>query len=249
MCIRHAYFVKHRPARWSCCKNESQKGGAGPWTRRAQARSSARLFCLGNFFFLPTSSLLLPSINPTARSPHGACPNPLPPETIQHQKKNLLIRRHLLVSALAQRDPQAPDASVESAKARIFSPRLRSKSQGLSAHRLAAAFVRKPPFPFLFFGSEPDNIFLDRKKRKHSTMLCLKITTLRAAPTISKPLISVSFQSLAAAFGFLVQGCVCTLIIPKQPASYFPYFTFEMQFGFYCIYSQLVGSDYFTLFS
>jgi hypothetical protein len=34
-------------------------------------------------------------------------------------------------------------------------------------------------------------------------MLCLKITTLRAAPTVSKPL-SVSFQSLAVAFGFLV---------------------------------------------
>jgi len=109
--VHKACLFCEAQACWSCCKNESQKG-AGPWTRRAQTRSSARLFCLGNFFFLPTSSLLLPSINPTARSPHGACPNPLPPETIQHQKKNLLIRRHLLVSALAQRDPQAPDASV-----------------------------------------------------------------------------------------------------------------------------------------
>ena len=121
-------------------------------------------------YFFPASSIH----KPYSKKPPRSMSQSPPARNYPTPKKEFVDpARHLLVSALAQRDPQAPDASVESAKARIFSPRLRSKSQGLSAHRLAAAFVRKPPFPFLFFGSEPDNIFLDRKKRKHSTMLCL----------------------------------------------------------------------------
>jgi len=205
--VHKACLFCEAQACWSCCKNESQKG-AGPWTRRAQTRSSARLFCLGNFFFLPTSSLLLPSINPTARSPHGACPNPLPPETIQHQKKNLLIRRHLLVSALAQRDPQAPDASVGvSQGSDIFAKAALQKSGPVCTHT-SSSLCPRAAVSVSIFRVSPSNIFLDRRKRKHPTMFCLKITTLRPAPTVSKPL-SVSFQSLAAAFRFLVCSGLC----------------------------------------
>ena len=100
-------------------------------------------------YFFPASSIH----KPYSKKPPRSMSQSPPARNYPTPKKNLLIRRHLLVSALAQRDPQAPDASVESAKARIFSPRLRSKSQGLSAHTPAAAFVREPPFPFLFFGS------------------------------------------------------------------------------------------------
>ena len=149
--VHKACLFCEAQACWSCCKNESQKG-AGPWTRRAQTRSSARLFVseTSSSSFFPASSI---HKSYSKKPPRSMSQSP-PARNYPTPKKEFVDpARHLLVSALAQRDPQAPDASVESAKARIFSPRLRSKSQGLSAHRLAAAFVRKPPFPFLFFGS------------------------------------------------------------------------------------------------
>ena len=248
MCIRHAYFVKHRPARWSCCKNESQKEGS--WDMDTESPGSiqcetflSRKLLLPPYFF-PASSIH----KPYSKKPPRSMSQSPPARNYPTPKKNLLIRRHLLVSALAQRDPQAPDASVGvSQGSDIFAKAALQKSGPVCTHT-SSSLCPRAAVSVSIFRVSPSNIFLDRRKRKHPTMFCLKITTLRLAPTVSKPL-SVSFQSLAAAFRFLTQGCVCTLIIPKQPASYFPYFTFEMQFAFYCIYSQLVGSDYFTLFS
>jgi hypothetical protein len=83
-------------------------------------------------------------------------------------------------------------------------------------------------------------------------MLWLKITTLRAAPVVLKPL---SFPQLFAADLHFLSPLACvswwwqhSFFSDSKTAKFFPYFTFKMQFGFYCIYSQLVGLHLFHTF-
>jgi len=101
-----------------------------------------------------------------------------------------------------------PDASVRVSQGLdIFAKAASSKSHGLSAHQPLCGPAR--PFPFTFFGSASPllpNIFLVSDHfggEKENTRQCFasKIMTLRAVPTVSKPL-STLFPSSLLLFDF-----------------------------------------------
>ena len=156
-------------------------------------------------YFFPASSIHKPYSKKPPRSMSQS-----PPARNYPTPKTEFVDppRHLLVSALAQRDPQAPDASAGvSQGSDIFAKAALQKSGPVCTHT-SSSLCPRAAVSVSIFRVSPSNIFLDRRKRKHPTMFCLKITTLRLAPTVSKPL-SVSFQSLAAAFRFLVCSGLC----------------------------------------
>jgi len=103
-----------------------------------------------------------------------------------------------------------PDASVRVSQGLdIFAKAASSKSHGLSAHQPLCGPTPHRPFPFTFFGSASPllpNIFLVSDHfggEKENTRQCFasKITTLRAVPTVSKPL-STLFPSSLLLFDF-----------------------------------------------
>jgi len=172
----------------------------------------------------------------------------------------LLIPRHLLIYQLllllSSTWPPGQMPVLESAKARIFSPRLRSKSQGLSAHQQPLSARRR--FRFYFSGQlrilswSPIG---GSGGEKDSTMLCLKNHDLAGGANCFKTTF-VSLHCCCFSKDFLsASGCVypddgnTATAIPKQPANFF--LTSLLKCGWVSIafiVSWLV-STYFTLFS